>query len=164
MLVSLGSPSGTSPPIVPGPPSSHPREWLAELRGLRCGDRRLLTAPELERARVRADEAHARLGVSCRASRPHGRAAVAHAPGLLPRRLESPSVDGLHEPQALAFERNGEAMLAPLEGDVMRWTDGYVEHRGRLLRIESELGISWQAQLVAGGIARARRFPGARRS
>ena len=38
------------------------------------------------------------------------------------------------------FERNGEAMLAPLEGDVLRWMDGYVEHRGRALKIESETG------------------------
>ena len=73
---------------------------------------------------------------------------MAGAQGLLPRAWASREVDGLHEPRALVFERNGEAMLAPLEGDVMRWMDGYVEHRGRALRIESELGTSWQAQLV----------------
>ena len=46
---------------------------------------------------------------------------VAGASRLLPR-LGEPQVDGLHEPRALVFERNGEALLAPLEGDVMRWT------------------------------------------
>ena len=37
------------------------------------------------------------------------------------RGLGEPVVDGLHEPRALVFERNGEAVLAPLEADVMRW-------------------------------------------
>ena len=79
------------------------------------------------------------------------------------RGLGEPQVDGLHEPRALVFERNGEAMLAPLEGDVMRWMDGYVEHRGRVLRIESELGTSWQAQLVVGALPERAHFPGAAR-
>ena len=34
----------------------------------------------------------------------------------------------------------------------MRWMDGFVEHRGRALRVESELGTSWQAQLVVGAL------------
>ena len=66
-----------------------------------------------------------------------------------------PPVDGLHEPRALAFECNGRAMLAPLEGDVMRWSERLVEHRGRSLSVESEQGRSWQAQLVARCAARA---------
>ncbi len=74
----------------------------------------------------------------------------------------SREIDGLHEPRALIFERNGEATLAPLEGDVMRWMDGYVEHMGRVLRIESELGTSWQAQLVLGALPERTEFPGAR--
>jgi hypothetical protein len=61
----------------------------------------------------------------------------------------------------LLFERNGEALLAPLEGDLMRWTNGYVQHRGRLLRIESEQGTSWQAQLVLGALPESSQFPGA---
>ena len=60
------------------------------------------------------------------------------------------------------FERNGEATLAPLEGDVMRWLDGYVEHRGRALKVESETGTSWQAQLVLGALPEQAQFPGAR--
>ena len=69
-------------------------------------------------------------------------------------------MDGLHEPRALAFERNGEAVLAPLEGDVLRWCESEIEHRGRLLRIESELGTSWQAQLVLGAVPEKVTFPG----
>jgi GTPase SAR1 family protein len=40
--------------------------------------------------------------------------------------------------------------------------DGYVEHRGRGLKIESELGTSWQAQLVVGALPERMQFPGAR--
>ena len=42
----------------------------------------------------------------------------------------------------------------------MRWADGEVEHRGRLLRVESELGTSWQAQLVLGALPERIAFPG----
>jgi hypothetical protein len=37
-----------------------------------------------------------------------------------------------------------------------------VEHRGRLLRVESELGTSWQAQLVLGALPEQAAFPGPR--
>ena len=73
--------------------------------------------------------------------------------------VAEPLIDGLHEPRALAFERNGEATLAPLEGDVLRWTDSLVEHHGRCLRIESEQGTGWQAQLVLGALPEQTRFP-----
>ena len=53
-------------------------------------------------------------------------------------------------------------MLAPLEGDVLRWMDSLVEHRGRALRVESELGESWQAQLVLGALPEQRELPRAR--
>jgi AAA domain-containing protein len=52
--------------------------------------------------------------------------------------------------------------LRPLEGDVLRWMDGWVEHRGRALRIESELGVSWQTQLVVGALPEQADFPGER--
>ena len=42
----------------------------------------------------------------------------------------------------------------------MRWMDGYVEHRGRSLRVESELGTSWQAHLVMGALPDEVQFPG----
>ncbi len=70
-------------------------------------------------------------------------------------------MDGLHEPRALVFERNGEALLAPLECDVVRWLDGCVESRGRSLKVESECGTSWQAHLVAGALPERSTFPGA---
>ena len=44
----------------------------------------------------------------------------------------------------------------------MRWMDAFVEHRGRALRIESEVGTSWQAQLVMGALPERVQFPGAR--
>src|SRR6202034_4462628 len=40
--------------------------------------------------------------------------------------------------------------------------DGWVEHRGRALRIESELGVSWQTQLVVGALPERADFPGPR--
>ncbi len=124
-------------------------------------DRRLLRASELEFARVRADRVHARL---------EGFLPVRAVSGVelqwLVRRafcrgLGEPVVDGLHEPRALAFERNGEAVLAPLEGDVLRWAESEIEHRGRFLRVESELGTSWQAELVLGALPERVTFPGA---
>jgi hypothetical protein len=75
------------------------------------------------------------------------------------RGLGEHAVGGLHEPQALVFERNGHAVLAPLEADVLRWCDGLIEHRKRAPRAESELGVSWQAQLVVGALPERGRFP-----
>ncbi len=97
-------------------------------------DRRLLSVSELERARVRADQAHARLADFLPVRQARGVELQWLIRRAFCRGLGEPLVDGLHEPRALVFERNGEAMLAPLEGDVMRWMDGYVEHRGRALR------------------------------
>jgi len=117
---------------------------------------------ELESARVRADQAHARLADLLPVRQARGVELQWLVRRAFCRGLGDPVVDGLHEPRALLFERNGEAVLAPLEGDVMRWMDGYVEHRGRALKIESELGTSWQAQLVVGALPERMQFPGAR--
>jgi len=162
LLVSLRDPERDVASYVSQAAARHPREWLAGLRrALSVSDRRMLSLADLERARVRADQAHARLA---------GMLPVRPARGVelqwLVRRafcrgLGEPAVDGLHEPRALMFERNGEAVLAPLEGDVMRWMDSYVEHRGRTLMIESELGRSWQAHLVVGALPERAQFPGA---
>jgi hypothetical protein len=163
-LVSLRDPERDVATYVSRAVERHPREWLRDLRrALGPRDRRLLRASELERVRMHADQAHARLADFLDA-RP------ASGPELqwLVRRAfcrglgEEPPVDGLHEPRALVFERNGEALLAPLEGDVLRWMDGWVEHRGRALRIESELGVSWQALLVLGALPEQAEFPGSR--
>ncbi len=162
-LVSLRDPERDVASYVSRAAERHPREWLQALRrGLLPPDRRLLSAAELERARVRADQAHARLA-DYLAARP---ASGAELQWLVRRAfcrdLGEPQVDGLHEPRALLFERNGEALLAPLEGDVLRWSDSWVDHRPRSLRIESELGVCWQAQLVVGALPERVDFPGAR--
>jgi hypothetical protein len=122
----------------------------------------LLKASELERARVRADRAHARLADFLQVRQARGAELQWLVRRAFCRGLAEPEVDGLHEPRALLFERNGEAVLAPLEGDVMRWCNSYIEHRRRSLLVESEQGASWQAQLVLGALPDRCEFPGAR--
>jgi hypothetical protein len=139
------------------------RELLkAAGRSLRAGSARQMSVAELERLRMRSDEVHARLAANLDA-RP---ARTIEVQWLVRRAfcraLGEPPVDGLHEPQALIFERNGSAILAPLEADVIRWHESYVEHAGRLLRIESESGVSWQAHLVAGALPESATFPSSR--
>ncbi len=163
VLVSLRDPERDVASYVSQAVARHPREWLENLRGaLSLRDRRLLKVAELERARVRADLAHARLAEMLPVREARGVELQWLVRRAFCRGLGEPVVDGLHEPRALIFERNGEATLAPLEGDVMRWLDSYVEHRGRALMIESELGRSWQAQLVLGALPERTQFPGAR--
>jgi hypothetical protein len=163
ILVSLREPERDVASYVSRAAECHPREWLGELRrALAPRDRRLLKASALERARVRADRAHARLADYLQARPASGAELQWLVRRAFCRGLGEPAIDGLHEPRALIFERNGEALLAPLEGDVLRWMDGWVEHRGRALRIESELGVSWQAQLVLGALPERADFPGAR--
>ena len=163
LLVSLRDPERDVASYISKAAERHPRDLIGALgRALSVRDRRLLKASELERARVRADQAHARLAGLL----PVRQARTVELQWLVRRAfcrgLGEPVVDGLHEPRALVFERNSEAVLAPLEGDVMRWMDGYVEHRARVLKIESELGTSWQAQLVIGALPERVQFPGAR--
>jgi hypothetical protein len=162
-LVSLREPERDVASYVSQAAEQHPREWLRALaRALTVRDRRLLRASELERARVRADQVHARLGDFLSARPARGIELQWLVRRAFCRGLGEPVVDGLHEPRVLTFERNGEALLAPLEGDVVRWMDGHVEHHGRVLRIESELGVSWQAQLVLGALPERATFPGPR--
>jgi hypothetical protein len=134
----------------------------AASRSLRGGSTRQISVTELERLRMRSDEVHARLAANLEA-RP---ARTIEVQWLVRRAfcraLGEPEVDGLHEPQALVFERNGAAILAPLEADVIRWQQSYVEHCGRLLRIESEEGVSWQAHLLAGALPESAAFPSSR--
>jgi AAA-like domain len=163
LIVSLREPERDVASYVSRVAESHPREWLAELRrALSLPDRRMLSVAALEQARVRADQAHARLADFLPVRPARGAELQWLIRRAFCRGLGEPPVDGLHEPRALSFERNGEAMLAPLEGDVLRWMDGYVEPEGRRLRIDSELGASWQALLVAGALPESAPFPGAR--
>jgi hypothetical protein len=163
LIVSLRDPERDIASYVSRVAEQHPRAWWEGLRhAFSMRDGRLLKVSELERARVRADQAHARLAdfLSVRPTR--GVELQWLVRRAFCRGLGEPLVDELHEPRALMFERNGEATLAPLEGDVMRWMDGYVEQRGRALRIESEQGTSWQAQMVLGALPDQIQFPGAR--
>jgi hypothetical protein len=163
LIVSLRDPERDVASYVSQVAERHPREWWEGVkRALTPSDGRWLKVSELERARVRADQTHARLADFLPVRPARGAELQWLIRRAFCRGLGEPVIDGLHEPRALAFERNGEAVLAPLEGDVMRWMDGYVEHRGRALRVESELGTSWQAQLVAGALPERTQFPGAR--
>ena len=162
-IVSLREPERDVSSYVSRAAEQHPREWLRSIgRAIALRDRRLLPTSELERASLRADLIHARLGEFLEARPARGVQLQWLVRRAFCRGLGEPEVDGLHEPRALAFERNGEAVLAPLEGDVVRWMDGFIEHRGRSLRVESELGVSWQAQLVLGALPERATFPGAR--
>ena len=172
VLVSLREPERDVASFLSRTAEQHPREWLEWLRGaLSMRDRRVLSMAELQRAQTRAEAAYAHLA---------GYLPVAPARGVqlqwLVRRafcrgLGEPLVEGLHSPRALLFERGGghgeggsggeQPLLAPLEGDVLRWMDSVVESHGRALRCESELGVSWQAQLVAGALPEQAQFPGA---
>ncbi|MGA2471505.1 MAG: ATP-binding protein [Solirubrobacteraceae bacterium] len=163
LAISLEPPERDVAGFVSALAEGRSRDLLSGIRAaLKWGDRRLLSVSELERLRVHADEAHARL-VAFVDARP---ARTSEVQWLVRRgfcrALGDPVVDGLHEPQALVFERNGSATLAPLEADVMRWCDSCVEDRGRALRVESELGISWQAHLVAGAFPERATFPNSR--
>ncbi len=163
LIVSLREPERDVASYVSMAAARNPREWRQWLgRALSVRDRRVLTLAELEQARVRADQVHARLGDFLPVRPARGIEIQWLIRRSFCRGLGEPVVDHLHEPSALVFERNGQAVLAPLEADVLRWADGYVEHLGRSLRIESELGTSWQAQLVLGALPERVHFPSAR--
>lgn len=163
VVVSLRDPERDVAAYVSKAAEHGPRDWWEALtNAFSMRDRRLLAVSELERARMRADQAHARLADFLPVRQARGVELQWLIRRAFCRGLGEPDVDGLHEPRALVFERNGEAVLAPLEGDVMRWTDGYVEHHGRFLRIDAERGVSWQAQLVLGALPEQSPFPGAR--
>ena len=163
LLVSLRDPERDVASYVSQAAERHPREWVRSLkRALSAREKGVLKASELESVRVRADLAHARLEDFLPVRPARGVELQWLVRRSFCRGLGEPLLDGLHEPRALSFERNDEALLAPLEGDVTRWMDGYVEHRGRSLRVESEMGESWQALLVLGALPEQASFPGPR--
>jgi hypothetical protein len=163
VVVSLRDPERDVAGYVSKAVEHGPRDWWQALaRAFSIRDRRMLAVTELERARTRADQAHARLADFLPVRQARGVELQWLIRRAFCRGLGEPHVDGLHEPRALVFERNGAAVLAPLEGDVLRWTDGEVEHHGRFLRIDGERGVSWQAQLVLGALPEQSQFPGAR--
>jgi AAA domain-containing protein len=163
VLVSLREPERDVASYVSRSLERGPREWWRSLvESAALGDGACLKARELERVQLRAEEAHARLLEFLPARPARGVELQWLVRRSFCRALGEPDVDGLHEPRALVFERNGEAVLRPLEGDVLRWADSHIEHHGRFLRVESELGTSWQAQLVLGAVPEQIEFPGAR--
>lgn len=161
-LVSLHSPARDVAGFLSRAAEQHPRQWLAALRGaLTMRDRRMLSVAELERAQTRAEQAGAHLAAYLPVQPVRGVQLQWLVRRAFCRGLGEPLLEELHEPRALLFERQGAGAVAPLEGDVLRWMDSVVEHRGRALRVESELGVSWQAQLVAGALPEQATFPGA---
>jgi hypothetical protein len=122
ILVSLRDPERDVATYVSRFAEQGARDWLRALgSAFSLRDRRMLKLSELERARVRADQAHARLADFLPAREARGVELQWLVRRAFCRGLGEPQIDGLHEPRALMFERNGEALLAPLEGDVMRW-------------------------------------------
>jgi hypothetical protein len=156
LMVSLRDPERDVASYVSQAAAQHPREWWEGLRRtFSIRDRRLLKVSELERARVRADQAHARLAEMLSVRQARGVELQWLVRRAFCRGLGEPVVDGLHEPRALTFERNGEAMLAPLEGDVLRW-GSLVAFRWFLSRPDSRL-CCWDPQqsLMSGASALA---------
>ncbi len=163
LFVSLREPDLDVAAFVSRAASGDSRGWLDwARRGLSSQGRRTMSVRELERARVAADRAHARIGDFLPLRPARGTELQWLVRRSFCRGRGEPKVDGLHSPPALIFERNGTALLAPLEGDVLRWFDSEIEHRSRTLRVESEMGVSWQAQLVLGAVPELVQFPGAR--
>lgn len=161
VLVSLREPERDVAGYVSRAVERGPGEWRRAIRGLVSPkEKSLLSSAELERVQMRADRVHARLVEFLPARPARGVELQWLIRRAFCRGLGEPQVDGLHEPRALVFERNGEAMLAPLEGDLLRWADSEVEPQARALRIESELGTGWQAHLVLGAVPERVEFPG----
>jgi hypothetical protein len=169
VLVSLREPERDVASFLSRTLEQHPREWLASLRGMfSMRDRRVLSVAELQRAQARAEQARAHLAAYLPVLPARGVQLQWLVRRAFCRGLGEPLVEGMHAPRALVFERGGsggerggQPLLAPLEGDVLRWMDSIVENRARSLRCESELGVSWQAQLVAGVLPEQATFPGA---
>lgn len=163
LAVSLREPAGDLGSALSRLAARRPAGAISSLREwLRGGQRRTIGAEALERIRVRADRAHALLADFLPVRPARGVEVQWLVRRAFCRGLGEPHVDNLHEPAALVFERNGRAVLAPLEADLARWWDCEVEHRPRGLRVMSELGVSWQAQLVLGALPERVEFPGPR--
>src|SRR5262249_2152446 len=122
LLVSLGEPARDVASYVSKGAEQHPRPgWEALRRAFAMRERRLLKASELESARVRADQAHARLADFLPVRPARGVELQWLVRRSFCRGLGEPVIDGLHEPRALVFERNGGAGEAPARGCGARW-------------------------------------------
>lgn len=134
-------------------------DGLARLAGL--VPRRTLSVGELEAVRISADRVGARV-----ADHVGSRAASSSELQWLWRRafcrgLFDPAVDDLDVPPFLTFERNGEAVLAPLEADLLRWQNTVVEPGLRHLALHGESGSARQALMMVGPLPESVDFPDA---
>jgi hypothetical protein len=80
------------------------------------------------------------------------------------RGIGEPRIDANWRPQALVVEPDGEgeeAYFEPYEHDIVRLHGSRIEVERRFLRIESELGTSYQALLVVGALPDDAVFPSA---
>src|SRR4051794_30846997 len=82
------------------------------------------------------------------------------------RGLGEPEMDESFQPQAIIVDDDGERRFVPLEHDVLRLFEPRITVTPRdgrwpkCLRIESELGESWQGFLAFGALADTTVFPG----
>jgi hypothetical protein len=82
------------------------------------------------------------------------------------RGLGEPEMDENFQPQAIVLDEDGERRFVPLEHDVLRLFEPRITVMPRdgrwpkCLRVESELGESWQALLTFGALADTTVFPG----
>ena len=130
LLVSLREPERDVASYVSRAAAQHPREWWAGLKR----DARTARQADPERVRARAGEGSSRpractpRGLPAGASGPWRGAAVAGAQGLLPGARASRWSTVCTSRVRSCSSATERRVLAPLEGDVMRWADGYVEH------------------------------------
>jgi hypothetical protein len=140
------------------------REWLDHIKqSIAWRDRRAFDGAALERLRLAAGDVEVALAECLRDVRPARPAELQWwVRRQFTRGLGEPEVDHLHEPSALVLQTNGEAVLQPLEGDVLRWMDSYVVPRATGLHVTSELGESYQSMLVLGALPEYAMFPSRR--
>jgi len=124
-------------------------------RAVNLGGRRFLAVEDLESLRVEADRVHQRLTGAIREQIRPARCVDVQwlVRRSFTRGLGEPRIDGLHEPAALTFERNGRATLAPLTTQVGRWMKTELTRETpTVLRCDGELGTSYQSFLVCGTV------------
>lgn len=159
-----------------------PREWLGALVGARSVRERVPSAATLERAALGAQRVYARLRDFLPVRPAHSTELHWLVRRSFCRGLEVPSLEeGEASRQERASEgskgparrrggapgrgpreRGGDACVTALGARLERLIDARVQERTRCLRIESELGESWQAHLVLGALPDRAVFPGAR--
>ena len=82
------------------------------------------------------------------------------------RGLGEPETDDNFQPQAIVLDDDGERRFVPLEHDVLRLFEPRISVMARdgrwpkCLRVQSELGDSWQAFLTFGALADTTVLPG----